>query len=70
MPDPVTLLLSAPDDPALARAVAAVGGTARAVRLLFDYAYGLQQNGGNREEILAVVAVSDRVDALARRSGR
>ena len=56
----------APDDDAPARAVAAAGGTARAVRLLFDYAYGLQQNGGNREEILAVVAVSDKVNALTR----
>jgi hypothetical protein len=68
MSDPVTLLLAAPNDAALARAVAAAGGTSRTVRLLFDHAFGLQQNGGNRDEILAVVAVSDRVDALDRRA--
>ena len=70
MPDVIDDLLTASDDAALARAVTAAGGTSRAVRLLFDHAYGLQQSGASHGEILSVVTVSDRVDALFRRSGR
>ena len=64
----VRLLLTAAADAALTRAVAAAGETSHAVRLLFDHAFGLQQSGASHGKILAVVAVSDRVDALARRA--
>ena len=67
MPDAVRILLAATDDAALARAVAYVGGTERAIRALFDEAYRLQVHSGTVEEILALVDLSDRVDGLARR---
>ena len=70
MPDALALalLLNAADDHALAAAVFAAGGIDAAIRLLFDAACQLQIDGGASAEIMTIVAVSDRVAALARKA--
>ena len=54
------------DDATLRAVVAQVGGTQRAIRVLFDEAYRLQVHGGSHAKILKLVAISDRIDELAR----
>ena len=67
MPDPVALLLAAPDETSLRASISYAGGYERAIRVLFDAAYRLQVHGGTHEEILRHVDVCDRIDALVRR---
>ena len=67
MPAALAMFFSAVDDAALAHAVFAAGGADAALYLLFDAAYRLQCDGGSATEIMAMVGVSDRVAALARR---
>jgi hypothetical protein len=67
MPHPIDQLLTALDDAALLDAVEVAGGFDRAMNLLFDEGFQLQFCGGGAEDIAAVVAVYDRVEARVRK---
>jgi hypothetical protein len=69
MSDPINPLLTAADEIALRDAVAAVGGFHRAIDLLFDEALRLQNTGGGENDIRTLVAISDRIETLARYAG-
>jgi hypothetical protein len=66
MLDAIPLLL-APDDTTLRQAVMAIGGFDRARQAILDRAVKMQPFG-SLEDYRALIAVSERVDALARRS--
>jgi hypothetical protein len=68
MSDPLQLLLIAADDDAVLAAVTAAGGFDRAIRLLADAAAQLRSEDAPPADIRAIIAVSDRVEALARRT--
>jgi hypothetical protein len=62
-----TPLLLAPDDDALRQAVMAIGGFDRARQAILDRAVKIQPFG-SLEDYRALIAVSDRIEALARRA--
>jgi hypothetical protein len=68
VPDVLALLLTAADDAALREAVVAAGGFDRAIRTLVHHALRHQADGGAEEEAFAMVAVTERVYALAQRT--